>query len=108
MMLDASGTSIYVFKFGSGWDVFPVLGGETPIASEGPEPGIFSPGGQFGALWESDSSIQDTVGYALSESAISYSGEIQYFERGWMIETPSTVYVVYDDRTWDWFSYNGS
>lgn len=111
MMLDESRTNIYVLKFGSGWDMFgipPIPPEDYPTWEPGPEAGIYEPGNEFGALWESNATLREDVGYALSMYPTSYTGMLQLFEHGRMISTPTTVYVIYDDGTWDWFAYTAS
>lgn len=108
MLVDESGASIYVLKAGAGWDTFqfpaePVDG--YPLAVPQPEGDIFSPGGFFGELWQSDPSVGDDIGFALSEDPIGFTATIQKFEYGLMIETQKTIYVIYNDFTWDWFTY---
>jgi hypothetical protein len=105
MMMDETQTSIYVLKFGSGWDTWSVPTGDLPSAAPGPEPDIYIPGLTFGLLWRSDVDLQQDLGFALSEFAISFSAEVQIFDNGRIISTPTTVYVIYDDTTWDWFTH---
>jgi hypothetical protein len=106
MMMDETQTSIYVLKFGSGWDTWSVPTGDSLPAAPGPEPDIYIPGLTFGLLWRSDIDLQEDLGFALSEYAISFSADVQIFDRGRMISTPTTVYVIYDDTTWDWFTHS--
>ncbi|HEX5167431.1 MAG TPA: Ig-like domain-containing protein [Thermomicrobiales bacterium] len=105
MMLDETRANIYVLKFGSGWDTWGVPTGEMPSAEPGPEQDIYVPGLTFGLLWRSNVDLQDDLGFALSEFAISFSADVQIFENGRIISTPTTVYVIYDDTTWDWFTH---
>jgi hypothetical protein len=105
MLTDESYQYIYVLKFGGGWERIGIPDVAHPDAQllEG---GVYEPGGMFGALWDSDPALQETIGYALNAYPLSYTGSVQLFEFGRMISTPSTVYVIYDTYTWDWYSHN--
>jgi hypothetical protein len=105
MLVDESGSNIYVLKFGAGWDLFgkPAEDAGDPILQ--PTGDVYSPGGYFGALWLSNPSISDEIGFALSQYPTGYTATAQQFENGIMIETPTTIYVIYSDGIWDWFTY---
>lgn len=104
MLYDGYSGSIYVLKAGSGWDSFGLPGGDYPDSANGPDAGIYIPGGAFGALWEQDQAVREDIGYALTRYASGFSADIQQFESGMIIATPSTLYVLYGDHTWDWFT----
>lgn len=106
MLLDESQAYIYVLKFGAGWESWAIPAGDQLAAELGPEPDIYIPGQIFGDLWRSDATLQEDVGFALSEYAISYPATVQDFEHGRMIATRTTVYVIYNDHSWDWFTYS--
>lgn len=64
---------------------------------------LWRPGGVIGALWRAETSIQDDLGYATSETARTSNAATQTFEGGVMFATPSLVYVLYDDGSWEFY-----
>ncbi len=104
MILNGDTARIYVLKSGSGWDSFGLPSGDYPESSDGPDAGIYVPGGAFGALWQQDQAVQDELGYALTRYANGFISEIQHFNGGTIVATPSTLYILYSDNTWDWFT----
>ncbi|MEX1157762.1 MAG: Ig-like domain-containing protein [Thermomicrobiales bacterium] len=106
MLLDQTGTHIYVLMFGAGWNVYPTPSQTDRSPEVGPDDGIFIPGGIFGELWFSEPGMSDEIGYALTEFHISFTGSVQTFEGGTMLATLTTVYVIYDGGAWDWFTYS--
>lgn len=108
MLVDESGASIYVLKVGSGWDRFTMPTDDYPVPELQPEGDVYSPGSYFGALWQANPSVSDEIGFALTRDPIGYTAEIQRFDSGVMIATPTTIYVIYGDNTWDWFAYTAS
>lgn len=105
MLTNESRDGIYVLKNGGGWEILSIPVGESP-ESEWLEGDIYIPGGVFGKVWQADPALLETVGYALTKYPIGYTGTVQQFQNGRMIATPSTVYVIYDTFTWDWFSHS--
>jgi len=105
MLTNDARDSVYVLKNGGGWEIFGIPSGESPTP-EWLEGDIYVPGGTFGLVWRSDPALAETVGYALAEYPIGYTGTVQQFESGRMIATPTTVYVIYNSYTWDWFSHS--
>ncbi|MFW6075519.1 MAG: hypothetical protein ACOC9Y_07980 [Chloroflexota bacterium] len=87
------------------WSQVPTIDGDFPDAEEGPEDGTWEPGGQIGLVWESESWIQDSLGYALSDETRSLTSRYQQFEEGAMLVSSSgQIYVLYDDGTWELYS----
>jgi hypothetical protein len=75
----------------------PASGGETPPA------GLYEPMRGFGKLWRSETSIRNTLGWAVAPEAAE-RGHLQYYRGGgWMIyrSTPDRVYLLYPDNRAD-------
>lgn len=106
MLFNQTDSKIYVLRFGAGWNSYDAPGDGGLLYEVGPEAGIYVPGGVFGELWHADTSLVDEIGHALTPAPTSFTASAQAFSGGLMVATQSTVYVLYSDLTWDWFSYS--
>jgi hypothetical protein len=102
MYLRGDTNEIYVMVQYGGWDRFANTATTDPPSQPGPDQDTWIPGGAFGVLWSSESSVSDELGYAGSDSATIFTGEFQQFEGGVMLSTPTDVLMFYNDGTWDW------
>jgi hypothetical protein len=86
------------------WNSFQDTATQYPPAEPGPEDGLWVPGGAFGFLWRSDSVTASQLGFAYGDTATYVAeSQTQSFEGGEMIVTPQSVYVVYNDGTWEFY-----
>ncbi len=96
--------SIYVLVSGeSSWDRRDNPGQPYPAFVQVTE-STWSPGGIFGALWQSELYYQDTLKLAVSDSASEFIASVQSFENGTMFSAPGVVYIFYEsDGTWEFW-----
>jgi hypothetical protein len=101
MYLRGDTNDIYVMVVGGGWDRFTNTATTDPPFTAAPDPTFWIPGGVFGVLWSSEPSVQESLGYALSSSATTFTGDFQPFTGGVMLSTPTDVLIFYSDGSWD-------
>jgi hypothetical protein len=88
------------------WTSYPNATANYPVA-EMQSDGTWSPGGRFGALWQQHPELQSSLHNALSGSESTFTAGIQQFEHGTMLSSTSSVYIFYDDGTWEFWPNNG-
>lgn len=89
------------------WGSFLDSSTSLPEPEPAPEPDLWIPGGILGFLWAAEPSVSAELGYAVQQYPASFSALVQQFEGGVMLSSPETIWVLYDDLTWDWFSNSG-
>ncbi|RIK46333.1 MAG: hypothetical protein DCC58_03490 [Chloroflexi bacterium] len=89
------------------WGSFLDTSTSVPEPQPAPEPELWVPGGIFGYLWSAEPSVSADLGYAIQQYPASFSAQVQQFEGGVMLSSPDTIWVIYDDLTWDWFGNTG-
>jgi len=85
------------------WSTYSVISPAGPASTEGPEPGLWIPGGLLGAVWSDDATVSGTLGYALSADAVPFIATVQMFERGLVVVSPTSVYIFYDNGGWEFW-----
>lgn len=96
--------SIYVLVSGSSsWVRRDNVASDHFESNDGPDAGTWEPGGIFGALWDSDPDLQDTLRYAVAKYESSFIANVQTFENGTMFSAPGVVYIFYDSGTWEFW-----
>ncbi|HUG16267.1 MAG TPA: Ig-like domain-containing protein [Thermomicrobiales bacterium] len=96
---------IYVLSSDGRWSGFIDSAATLPEPEDGPEPGLWIPGGALGYLWRADSGIAAEIGHATSEYATSFTSTVQEFERGVILVGTNSIYVIYYDgaSTWEFY-----
>jgi hypothetical protein len=105
MLMLTEGETIYVLLAQGHWSSYIDSASSYPEATEGPEPGIWVPGGAFGALWDAEPSVKSDIGYATRQNPTQYGANAQLFEGGLIIVGPESVYVIYYDGTWEFYPH---
>jgi hypothetical protein len=88
------------------WTSYPNATADFPVAEEQSD-GTWLPGGMFGALWQQHPELQSSLHNALSGSESTFTAGVQQFEHGTMLSSTSSVYIFYDDGTWEFWPNNG-
>jgi hypothetical protein len=74
-----------------------------PVEAQGD--GLYRPGGYFGKIWSENSSVAQQIGYSVSQGPIeNVDAAIQQFDRGTLLFSRGSVYVIYADSSWDVFT----
>ena len=91
------------------WSAWTNTSTNPPAVQPGPEPGLWTPGGELGELWTNEPLIQELLGYALEEAYHPFESRVQIFEFGTMLLSHTgQVYVIYDDGAWEFYTDPGS
>jgi len=100
--------TIYVLVQGDQtWSSFLDTSSASDEPQPGPDPTLWIPGGILGHLWRDESSVSDALGYAIDQYPASFSAQVQQFEGGIMVSSPDTIWILYDDLTWEWLGNTG-
>jgi hypothetical protein len=74
------------------------------VATQG-EDGFYIPGGYFGKVWAEVPNISEALGYAITQDPEEeIEAVVQQFSNGMLIFSRGTVYVIYQDGSWDVFT----
>ena len=71
-----------------------------PVEEKGD--GLYQPGGYFGKVWAEEGSLADQIGYAVRREPVeNVDAEIQQFDRGMLLYSRGSVYVIHSDGSWE-------
>lgn len=100
--------TIYVMSSNSfSWSSFLDTSTASPEPQAIPDSELWIPGGVLGYLWAAEPSVAEEMGYAIHQYPASFSAQVQQFEGGVMLSSPDTIWVIYNDLTFDWFGNSG-
>lgn len=109
MFLRVDTNQILVLERAGVWSAWTNTSTNPPEVMPGPEPGLWTPGGELGELWTNEPLIQELLGYALEEAYHPFESRVQVFEFGTMLLSHTgQVYVIYDDGAWEFYTDPGS
>ena len=107
VMLQWSGSpEIIVLRADGSWAPHPSTwkGGDAIASAGTPPQGLQAPRSAFGKLWSENASIQEALGWAITEQQ-GVTGAIQNYAGGRMLWTPdSVIHVLYNEQTWQRFA----
>jgi hypothetical protein len=64
--------------------------------------GLYQPGGYFGKIWNENNSVARDLGYSISSEPIeNIDAALQRFERGALLYSRGSVYVISSDGAWE-------
>lgn len=89
------------------WSTHPITGSTDEPAIAGPDASLWEPGGIFGAVWHAESTVSDSLGYALSDAATWFPATVQMFDHGLVFVSETSVYIFYDSGGWEFWPVSG-
>jgi len=101
LMVYVPGRPFYIVYAGGSWGTAANPGGGgAAMANPG---GGYAPGGAYGAAW-TNAKLSGKLGYATSSQESSYSGSLQPFNNGVILQVGGDVYVLFSNGTYQLFS----
>ena len=96
---------VYVLRASGRWTEYADTWKESdPVAGEGVPPlAMYKPIRGFGKVWQEQPGLREALGWGIEPEHAS-AGGVQQFARGMMLLTDqSSVYVLFQDGTWQKF-----